>query len=436
MSNIKALRQRKAELVAAQRKMLGTLAAEDDREFTEAEASTYKANTDKLESLERKLETEEKLLEYERSAGIPVDETPGAQAAGTTAGKGGDDLKFKSIGEELLAVVNYTRSNGRKVDQRLFAAASGASEAVPSDGGFLVQKDFSSEILKRVYETGQISSRVRRIPISSVANGLKINAVDETSRADGSRWGGVQSYWANEADALTGTKPKFRQIELNLSKLTALYYATDEVLQDAEALGAIFTEAFSEEMSFKVEESIFNGSGAGQPLGFMNSPALITVAKDSGDSTATVSTNDILNMWERLPARSRANAVWFINQDVEKSLYPLTLGSGSLGQILLFTPPNTNNPQGMLMGRPVIPTEHNATLGTPGDIVLVDLAQYIMIDKGAPRQDSSMHVRFLNDEMVFRTTYRVDGQGWWNKALTPKNGTNTQSPFVALATRP
>jgi HK97 family phage major capsid protein len=88
-----------------------------------------------------------------------------------------------------------------------------------------------------------------------------------------------------------------------------------------------------------------------------------------------------------------------------------------------------------LLGRDVIPTEHNATLGTVNDIVLADLSQYIMIDKGAPKQDSSMHVRFINDEMTFRTTYRVDGQPWWNKALTPFAGSNTQSPFITLAVR-
>ena len=430
MSNIKALRQRKADLVAAQRKMLGTLAAEEHREFTKDEQATYEANTEKLVGLERKLETEEKLLELERSMpGANVDDETPAPKQDTKASGG-----FTRLGEQLLAVVRASR-DPRHIDQRLFAAASGASEAVPSDGGFLVQKEFSTEILKRLYETGSISSRVRRIPIGANANGLKMNAIDETSRADGSRWGGVQSFWANEADALTSSKPKFRQIELSLSKLIALYYATDEILQDASALEAVFTEAFSEEMSFKVEEAIVNGSGAGQPLGFMNSPALITVAKASGDSTPTVSTTDVLNMWERLPARSRANAVWLINQDVESSLYPLVLGSGSLGQILLFTPPGNGNTNGSLLGRPVIPTEHNATLGTPGDIVLVDLSSYLLIDKGAPKQDSSMHVRFLNDEMTFRTTYRCDGQGWWNKALTPKNGSNTQSPFIALATR-
>jgi HK97 family phage major capsid protein len=434
MSNTKALFQRKADLTKQMRAQLDKARAED-RGLNDEERKTYEANVVTLASLEEDLKRETALLEIERSIATVGDSNQAAAAAAGAPNQKGT-TQFNSFGEQLLAIVRAERSGGRHIDQRLFAAASGASETVPSDGGFLVQKEFSSEVLKHMYETGVFSSRVRHIPISGVANGLKINAVDETSRVTGSRWGGVQAYWVNEADTLTSSKPKFRQIELNLQKLIALFYATDEILQDAAALEAVFTEAFSEEMGFKVDDAIFQGDGSGKPLGFINSGSVIQVTKDSADSTATVSTKDVLNMWSRLFARSRQNAVWFINQDVEPALYPLTLGSGTAVQLLYTPPGNNGNQYGKLLGRDVIPTEHSATLGTVGDIVLADMSQYIMIDKGAPKQDSSMHVRFINDEMTFRTTYRCDGQPWWNKALTPFAGSNTQSPFITLATRP
>ena len=88
-----------------------------------------------------------------------------------------------------------------------------------------------------------------------------------------------------------------------------------------------------------------------------------------------------------------------------------------------------------LKGAPVIPTEFNPTLGTVGDIMLVDLSQYLLIDKGGPQADSSIHVRFINNEKTFRFIYRVDGRPLWNTVLTPAKGSNTLSPFVALATR-
>ncbi len=437
MSNIKALRQRKADLTKAQRALLDVAAAET-RDLNEGEAAKFQENLNQLKGNEASLEREEKVLELERSVSVTTD--TGIAAAGKAIAviekKG-----FASLGEQLIAVATASRTDGRVVDPRLMqaasAAASGASEAVPSDGGFLVQKDFSSVILQRMYESGQISSRVNRMPIGPNSNGLKINAIDETSRVDGARWGGIMAYWANEADALTATKPKFRQIELNLNKLTGLFYATDELLQDAAALESVFMTAFPQEFVFKVEDAIVNGTGAGQPLGFMNGPSTLQIAKDGADSGVTISTPDVLNMWARCWGRSRLNAVWLVNQDAEPKLYPLTLGSGTAVQ-LLYTPPGANGnggQYGLLLGRPVIPVEHCATVGTPGDIILADLSQYVMIDKGAPQTASSMHVRFLNDEMTYRIIYRVDGQPTWNKALTPKNGSNTVSPFITLAAR-
>ncbi len=46
-----------------------------------------------------------------------------------------------------------------------------------------------------------------------------------------------------------------------------------------------------------------------------------------------------------------------------------------------------------------------------------------------------MHVRFSQGEMAFRAFYRVDGQAIPRAAITPKNGSNTLSPFVTLEAR-
>ena len=102
-----------------------------------------------------------------------------------------------------------------------------------------------------------------------------------------------------------------------------------------------------------------------------------------------------------------------------------------------YMPPGglSASPYGTLFGRPVIAVEYCATLGTLGDIMLVDLNEYLMIDKGGMESASSIHVRFIYDETTFRFVYRVDGQPIWNSALTPFKGTNTQSPYVVLAAR-
>ena len=341
---------------------------------------------------------------------------------------------FRNLGEQLLAVVLADQA-GAQPDKRLLAlnaAATGSGETVPSDGGFLLQPEFTAGILKRTYELGQVASRVRRRPIGANSNGLKVRAVDETSRATGSRYGGLQMYWADEGDTVTATKPKFRTMELSLHKLLGLWYVTDELLADYVALQAFGEDAFQEETTFMVENAIFRGTGAGQPLGILNSAALVSVAKESDQTADTIVAENVVKMRSRLHSRSLVTAVWFINQDAEPQLPLMTIGDQAA-----YVPPGglRDSPFGSLLGRPVIPVEYAATVGDRGDICLFDLDQFLLIDKGEVQQAWSIHVRFLNDEQVFRITYRVDGQPAWNQPLTPFQGTNTQSPFVVLDAR-
>ena len=95
----------------------------------------------------------------------------------------------------------------------------------------------------------------------------------------------------------------------------------------------------------------------------------------------------------------------------------------------------SEKPYGTLFGRPVVPIEQCSAAGEVGDIILADIGQYLLIDKGGIKSASSIHVRFLYDENVFRFIYRVDGKPIWTKPLTPYKGSATVSPFVTLAKR-
>lgn len=412
----------------AEQEALVKAAMDEQRAMTDDEQTKFNTLQVEIDNLEKSIEAAEKLNAQQAKLNTPVSEPIYAQPKKPEEG-------FKNFGDQLAAVVNAARPGG-SIDQRLFNAASGANESVPSDGGFLVQQEFVTELLKRTYETGILASRCRKIPISANANGLKINAIAESSRANGSRFGGVQAYWEGEADTATATKPKFRQMELNLNKLLGFCYATDELLTDASALESVIMQAFEEEFAFKVDDAIFRGTGAGQPLGFINCGALVSVAKEAGQAADTVVTENIQKMWARMWARSRANSVWLVNQEVEPQMGQLSLAVGT-GGVPVYLPAGglSATPYSSLYGRPVIPIEQASALGDVGDISLVDLGQYLLIDKGGISAASSIHVRFLYDESVFRFVYRVTGQPVWNLPLTPYKGASTQSPFVTLAAR-
>jgi HK97 family phage major capsid protein len=315
-------------------------------------------------------------------------------------------------------------------------APLGLQEGIPSAGGFLVGQDRNAGLLSRMYDVGGLLRRADIVGISANSNGMTFNAEDETSRATGSRRGGIQAYWAAEAETKTKSKPKFRQMELKLKKIIALAYATDELLEDAAALESWIMQNLPEEMAVVAEIAMFSGTGVGQMLGILNSGSLVSVAKEVGQAAATVVAENISKMWSRRWIGGRNNYVWLYNQDVEPELDKLSFGVGTGGS-LIYMPPGgfSQSPYGTIKGVPALPVEYCSTLGTEGDIILADLSEYQMIDKGGVKSDSSIHVQFLTDETVFRFVYRLDGQPKWAEALTPMNGSNTVSPFVALATR-
>ena len=345
---------------------------------------------------------------------------------------------FKSLGDQLQAVVLAYQNphNSHPGLGQIQAAVQGASEGISSEGGYLVQVDFIAELLRLVHETGILSQRTDRKPISSNSNGLKINAVDETSRVDGSRWGGVQAYWTAEAASLTATKPKYRQMELSLQKLTGLYYATDELLMDVTALGAFIQDAFAEEFGFKIDDGIYRGAGSGMPLGVLAHAGTLDVAKEAGQAAATILAENIEAMYARMWARSISNSEWFINQDCWPQIFQLHHVIGT-GGVPMFVPAGglSGAPFGTLLGRPITPIEQCESLGTSGDIMFADFSQYLMIEKGGIEAATSIHVEFLTDQTTFRFILRADGQPKRNAVLTPYKGTNTQSSFVTLATR-
>lgn len=301
--------------------------------------------------------------------------------------------------------------------------ATGLNEATPSQGGYLLPPQIAAGIHQNMWSVGSVLSRFN--PIRVTGNSLTINAVDETSRADGSRMGGVRGYWLAEAAQKTASKPKFRQIDLKLKKVAALCYATDELLADASALESWIGNEVPNELRFNVEAAIINGDGVGKPLGILQSGSLISATRTDASE---IDAYDIGRMWaRRLPGYN--DYVWFVNPAVYPQLLNMTIGD-----MPVYAPSvRPDVPFGSLLGRPVIENEYCPNLGTAGDILLASPSAYALITKGGIEAASSIHIKFDYDETAFRFVYRVDGQPYYNAAITAYDAVNTVSPFVALA---
>jgi HK97 family phage major capsid protein len=319
----------------------------------------------------------------------------------------------------------------------LAKAPTGASVGEGASLGYTIPPAFSGQIWDGMSkEPDSLDGRTDQYTVPGESLEFLANA--ETSRATGSRAGGVQAYWIAEADTITASKPKLRKVKLEPQEIAALVYLTDKLIARSPiAVEQYCSRKMVEEIMFLTNDAIINGTGAGQPLGVLNSTCKVEVSKETGQAAATIVAANIDKMYARLHPRSRSKAVWLHNIDITPQLDVLSQAVGS-GGVPLYRPPGglVGTPNATLKGLPLIATEYNPTLGTVGDLMLVDLSAYATgVHGDGMKTASSIHVKFVNAETAFRFMYAVDGQPWLASAITPFKGSNTLSPFVTLATR-
>lgn len=350
-----------------------------------------------------------------------------------------DRQGFRGFGEFCHAVVQAF-TPGKSMDHRLaHKAPSGINTMDGSDGGFLVPPEFSKRIMELVFDEANLLPRTDSETIAG--NSITLNAVEESSRATGARRGGLQGYWMAEAEKYTASRPRWRQLTLRPHKLGVFYYATEEELQDSAGLGleGKLAQYAAEEINWLINDAILHGDGVGKPMGILKAPGLVSVAKEASQAAATIQLPNITKMYARMLPRSLPRAVWLVNVDTMPQLLSLAFPNAT-GSVPAFLNGNSfpnlaGAPFGSLLGRPVIVTEHNPTLGQQGDILFADLSMYKTVTRGNARSAISIHLRFDYGETAFRFDFRVDGQPWLRAPITPAQGSATLAPFVALDTR-
>jgi HK97 family phage major capsid protein len=348
--------------------------------------------------------------------------------------------KFKSPAD-FLSSVKDSCAHGGRYDPRLVydTPTSLSGEFAGESGGFLVPPAFSQDIWQPIVE-GPILPRCYQIPVSGNSY---VQTKDESPPWDISK--GVQIYWAGEGQALQQSKIALSVVTKRLSKLTALVPVSDELMEDQASLVSYLQRKVTEKFDFGINLSIIQGNGTGQPLGFLTSGALITVAAELGQDSGTIIGENILKMYSRLTPGAQGRAVWLCSPDVKPQLYkihvliPNAAGFDSIGGWPLFVPAGQGfspAPYDTLLGREVIYTESANPLGSLGDIALCDLGAYQTIIKGGGlRSDISTHVFFEFDSLCFRFVARLDGAPLMSAPVAARTGNGTYSAFIALAAR-
>lgn len=444
---------KRQEEVRAALKKSQELAEEENRAFTEDEQTEWDSLMKETRDLAGRIERA-KLIEHQdeldaetrrEQPRIAADDVAPGESRTTDMRDLEAEKPFANLGEQLQAVHQAAQPSiiaASAIDKRLLAmmevelrAASGMNTVIDSEGAFPIQTDFAGSIMESAATAGEILSRVDTFGIGPQSNSAKWVDIDETSIAT-TVFGGIQVYYAAEAASVTKSQPVIKERELALKKLFGVAYATSESLEDTTFISELYNRGFSLAIQRKAEGDVVAGDGAGKPLGIINDAnrGLVTVAKETGQKPDSILYKNLARMWTRQLNKTASS--WLMHPDMAEELLFMEFPIGT-GGVPVFLPPGGASQSGLstLFGRPILETDHCSAVGTKGDIVLSDLKDYLFITKGGVRSETSMHVRFLNDEQTFRFIFRLNGQPKNRSPLTIKNSDKTRSTFVTLATR-
>ena len=456
--NPKELREKRASLIAAASELTKKasdekrdMTPEENQQFDDIMGAQLEAvekniqRADKLEAETAKLDQPQgrRTQPTQPGAGAMTTGSAGAVTSATVTITGGearmDDKStdgFRDIGEFARSVfLADFRGGARSLDPRLETRAKltgAANEGSGAEGGFLIPSGFSTTILQKVMGEEAL------LPKTNLTQGIAGNALATVMDNDVPySTTGIRAYWLDELEQKTKSAPRLNLQTRKLNKIAALVPASDEILEDAPVIEDLIRRKAPLAITYEVNRAIIAGNGVGQPLGIVNAPGTIEVAKESGQAADTILLANVLKMWARMYAPSRKNAIWITTQDVDGILPLMRFDTTSDTPVPVYMPVNgiAGAPYGTLMGRPLFYTAAANAVGDKGDLILADLDHYRSATKGAGvKVDTSIHLYFDYDATAFRFVLRVTGQPDWEAAATPRVGA-TVSPFVVLAER-
>lgn len=316
------------------------------------------------------------------------------------------------------------------LDKEQRDAGTGQTVGITADGGGFVQTDFATDMIHTGFNNSAILPKTQKRVMSGNSNSIEIFGIDEKSRANGSRNGGVAVYTKAELEKYDSSKVKFIGFEMKVNKLTGMLYLSDEIMEDASFLGGEVTGLFGAEFEFKTQLLLMSGKGVGEPLGIENSKCLISIDKEGDQVGNTIMPENIDKMIARIAG---GGAEFYGNRDIYPQLSSMYRKVDSNNVQAMYKPTGLNS--GLLNGVPTTFIEQAPTLGDAGDLGLYDWTQYVTATKGGFKKAESMHFKFDYGQKAIKFTLRFDGQPRWRSAITPFKGAATTSPFIRIKAR-
>ncbi len=317
-------------------------------------------------------------------------------------------------------------------DSRLQASNIGGEGA---SGGFAVPEIYAGYFIDHMLQESVFLRLADVVPMES--DKKHYWGFDGTNRTS-HLFGGVSATWAPELTQPDTSTPKLLKITLACNKLFLLCQASNELLADSRDFENRLASTMAAAAAWYIDDVCVSGTGSGQPLGILNAPSLLTQAADDGQTAGTLTYGNLAGMMGSLHPASFKSAVWLVHPSCTAQLLKLTIpvedAEGNIVGGSHYPALVESSGEYRLLGRPCYFMEQLSTLGTAGDLLLVDPRQFAVGMRKGLAVERSAHAGFADDSTWFRLTCRLDGQPKWGSIVTLHDGTQV-SWAVALATR-
>jgi len=338
----------------------------------------------------------------------------------------------------LAAVFSARDSSARQF------IANAWSERTGSQGAYLVPEQLRAQVL--AYMTAAIV-RPRAMPLPMGSLRLGVPYVDNLSQQSGKQaLGGLTFSFTEDGAAITPTAPGFGEAVLQAQKLAALMPVPNELATDAAgAFGDFLAHVIAMGLAWTEDDYFIGGNGVAQPEGIINAASAYRVSRANSGEPPVLA--DVMAMAKGLAPASKSagympgitSVGWLISASVFDSLLELYfLAAGASPTSGVPTAPSDwlslgdgHQTAPSMLGLPAFITDHQPAAGTPGDLAVCDLRQYLIGDRmELTVERSAAGPGFVTDISNYRVKVRVDGR-YWAPAQTTE-AAQSVSPVVVL----
>ena len=445
MDKIAELKQKLTD-ASEEMKSMNALCEKEDRGFTDEEQGKYDGLDKSLDSIDEEIKTEEK------AAQDRIDRATQAKDRQDKLDAVNDRINNITIPtpiiqveepEDFKTIAEFLDSAMKKIfypsyrDNRLskwysittqdphFEARAEQSMGEGTAGGYMVPTQFKPELMQIAVQQALIRPRATIIPAGSPPDAeIEIPALNQSSSVTG----GVDLAFVKEGGTKNQTDFSLKTVSLIPHELSGYIDVTDKLLRNWPACVS-FVETMLKTALMAGEDYVFlNGTGVAQPHGIVNQNAAITVGRNTAGS---ILYPDIRAMYWRVLRRNGTTPIWVISPTGLDQL--LALADPGTAGTLIWQPSAREGAPSTLMGAPCIINERSPALGSAGDLMLLNLAYYLIKDGSGPFVAASPHVHFTSNKTCIKIFWNVDGDSWLQDPFPLEGDTaNFLSPFILL----